>query len=210
MNPDVYLPWLQEQLAARSVKFLRHSVESLAAARSLTGAQLLINASGLGASSLADDPEVRSIRGQTLLVKGETAAALSREMVLFQGSKYAYCIPRAGSGDVVLGGVAQPGDIRATPDVAARRQIVAGIKTLVQDIGSISSIAEADESGVDRVEDIVAFRPGRDGGYRLEKDSNTIHAYGFGGLGYTYSHGVALRVLEMAHMFYGECASTRG
>lgn len=45
--------------------------------------------------------------------------------------------------------------------------------------------------------DIVAFRPGRKGGYRLEVEGNTDHAYGFAGLGYIFSYGVALRVREL-------------
>ncbi|OOO04438.1 hypothetical protein OAory_01052850 [Aspergillus oryzae] len=36
--------------------------------------------------------------------------------------------------------------------------------------------------------DIVAFRPGRKGGYRIEAEGNVVHAYGFGSLVYVYSY----------------------
>lgn len=44
--------------------------------------------------------------------------------------------------------------------------------------------------------DIVAFRPGRKGGYRIEAEGNVVHAYGFGSLVYVYSYA-ALKVREL-------------
>lgn len=43
----------------------------------------------------------------------------------------------------------------------------------------------------------MAFRPGRNGGYRLEVEGDTVHAYGFGGLGYIFSYGAAMKVREL-------------
>lgn len=46
--------------------------------------------------------------------------------------------------------------------------------------------------------DIVAFRPGRRGGYRIEAESYVVHAhaYGFGSPGYIHGSGTALKVPE--------------
>jgi hypothetical protein len=162
-------------------------------ARSVSGARVIINASGLGALQLAPDPAVVAVRGQVLLLKSKDAAVAAQEMVLFQGSQYTYCIPRMGTGGVILGGVSQPGDMRRTADPDARNDIIARVQGLAPDI-----VRSIDPGGVE-IEDIVAFRPGREGGYRLDCDGRTIHAYGFGGLGYTYSYGVALKVLGIVN-----------
>jgi hypothetical protein len=52
--------------------------------------------------------------------------------------------------------------------------------------------------------DIVAFRPGRKGGYRLEAEGSIVHAYGFAGLGYIFSYGVALKVRELVDSLGGK------
>ena len=46
-------------------------------------------------------------------------------------------------------------------------------------------------------EDIVGFRPAREGGLRLEREGHVVHAYGVGGLGYLYAFGVAERVKDL-------------
>jgi hypothetical protein len=46
-------------------------------------------------------------------------------------------------------------------------------------------------------EDIVGFRPAREGGLRVEREGDVVHAYGVGGLGYLYAFGVAERVKEL-------------
>lgn len=45
--------------------------------------------------------------------------------------------------------------------------------------------------------DLVGFRPSRKDGYRLEREGDVTHAYGFGSLGHTYCYGVALKVREL-------------
>ncbi|KAJ5583479.1 hypothetical protein N7535_002099 [Penicillium sp. DV-2018c] len=39
--------------------------------------------------------------------------------------------------------------------------------------------------------------PSRKGGYRIEIEGETVHAYGFGSLGYVYSYGAAEKVREL-------------
>jgi glycine/D-amino acid oxidase-like deaminating enzyme len=93
MNPLILLPWLKENLAAKGVRFIRAEVRSIDEARSLTKAKIVVNASGVGAKTLAGDNAVTPVRGQTMFVKSEFD-----ELVMREGSEYTYIIPRARSG----------------------------------------------------------------------------------------------------------------
>lgn len=88
MNPQIYLPWLYNELRARGVQFVRKKVESIAEpAEYLTGKGAVVNATALGprsrkvvvivclssirlgARSLigVQDQDVYPIRGQAIL-----------------------------------------------------------------------------------------------------------------------------------------------
>ena len=146
----------------------------------------MVNAAGLGASRLAADDQVVPIRGQTMFV--ETPF---NELVMFQGSHYSYVIPRMGSGGVIVGGVSQEGNTDRGVDSSLRGDILRRVKSITK--GALDGV----DLERDVKKDIVGFRPGRKGGYRLEVDGDVVHAYGLGGLGYTFGFGVARRVREM-------------
>ncbi|GKT76199.1 hypothetical protein ColTof4_08622 [Colletotrichum tofieldiae] len=173
-------------LKARGVRFIRAEVRSLDEARSVLKTRIIVNASGLGAFDLAGDNNVIAVRGQTMLVKSD-----SHEMMMFQGSHYTYQIPRMYSGGVIIGGVSQPGNMDGKVDYSLRPDILRRMNMVSKD-----RFKTADwEKCV--MKDLVGFRPGRNGGYRLEREADVVHAYGFNTLGYTYSYGVALRVCEL-------------
>lgn len=49
VNPEIYLPWLQAELRARGVQFIRRTVHSLGEAAALAGPDgVLVNATALG------------------------------------------------------------------------------------------------------------------------------------------------------------------
>lgn len=49
VNPEIYLPWLQAELRARGVQFIRRTVHSLGEAAALAGPNgVLVNATALG------------------------------------------------------------------------------------------------------------------------------------------------------------------
>lgn len=186
INPAFLLPWIQKQLEARGVKFIRKALTSIEEAKRMTGAKVIVHASGLGAYELANDKNVEGIRGQTMFVKTDF-----EELKMFQGSHYTYVIPRMFTNGAIIGGVSQPGNADRSVDKDLRSDILRRVKTLTN--GEIGDI----DLEKDVQKDIVAFRPGRKGGYRLEVDGSTVHAYGFAGLGYIFSYGVALKVREL-------------
>lgn len=186
VNPAVFLPWIKALLDKKGVRFIRAEVKSLDEARSILQTKVIVNASGLGAFELARDEKVIAVRGQTLLVKSN-----SHEMVMFQGSHYTYQIPRMYSGGVIIGGISQPGNLDEEVDPELRHDILQRVNLITN---NQFKPVDLDQHVM---KDLVGFRPNRQGGYRLEREADVIHAYGFNTLGYTYSYGVALRVQEL-------------
>ncbi|KAI1033884.1 hypothetical protein LB503_011061 [Fusarium chuoi] len=186
VNPAVFLPWIKAVLDRKGVRFIRAEVKSIEEARPILGTKIIVNASGLGAFHLANDKNVVAVRGQTMLVESD-----SHEMVMFQGSHYTYQIPRMYSGGVIVGGVSQPGNMDQNVDPAVRSDILRRMKLVSNDLYQDVDLKKH------VMKDLVGFRPSREGGYRLEREEDMIHAYGFNTLGYTYSYGVALKVRDL-------------
>ncbi|KAI9926582.1 hypothetical protein MW887_004350 [Aspergillus wentii] len=186
INPAFLLPWIKKQLEARGVKFHRKTVSSIEEVKKRTGCRIIVHASGLGAYALAGDKNVEAIRGQTMFVETDFD-----ELKMHQGSHYTYVIPRMFTNGAIVGGVTQPGNLDRSVDANLRSDILQRVKALTK--GDLDEVSL--EKSVQK--DIVAFRPGRKGGYRLEIEGNTVHAYGFAGLGYIFSYGVALKVREL-------------
>ncbi|GAB1208181.1 hypothetical protein APSETT445_006922 [Aspergillus pseudonomiae] len=186
INPAFLLPWIQTQLKARGVTFLRKTLTSIQEAKSITGTEYIVHASGLGAYTLADDKNVEAIRGQTMFIKTDF-----NELKMHQGSHYTYVIPRMFTNGAIIGGISQPGSLDRNVDEALRADILKRVSMLTD--GGLRSV----DLENDVQKDIVAFRPGRKGGYRLEAEGDIVHAYGFAGLGYIFSYGVALKVRKL-------------
>ncbi len=183
MNPLILLPWLKGKLLKRGVKFIRTGVKTLEQALSLTHARFLVNASGVGARTLAGDDEVLPVRGQTMFVKTDF-----EELVMREGSEYTYVIPRTGSGGVIMGGI-KSDRTDSQVDVAMKRDILMRVNRITN--GAFSGL------DLSSVTDVVGFRPGRKSGLRVEREGNICHAYGVEGAGYIYSFGIAARVKEL-------------
>jgi len=184
INPVIFLPWLRARLGLRGVKFVRARVQSLDEVRTLTRARLIVNASGVGAGELASDPSVRPVRGQTMFVQTDYA-----ELLMIDGAReYTYVIPRARSGGVIMGGV-KSDRLDAVVDRDLRSDILRRVNAATN-----NRFLDLD---MESVSDIIGFRPGREGGLRVEREGHTVHAYGVGGAGYIFSIGVAERVKEL-------------
>jgi D-amino-acid oxidase len=189
VNPNDLLPWLISQFKKSGVTFIQHTLSSIQELKELTSADVLLNASGLGARDLANDEKVYGVRGQTMFVKceGVEREALLSQATLHQGSHYTYVIPRASDGGIILGGFSQPANTQTTPDPSLRSDILKRVNSMTR--GRLEWV-DLEKHG----DDIVGFRPAREGGLRVEREGDVVHAYGVGGLGYMYAFGVAEKV----------------
>ncbi|KZT72867.1 FAD dependent oxidoreductase [Daedalea quercina L-15889] len=214
VNPELYLPWLQSELLAHGVEFIRRRVHSLSEAAALAGPNgVLVNATGLGARSLigVEDTDVYPIRGQTIIVHAPGV----KEFVSFpldagKTGEATYIIPRPSPpGEVLLGGTFQPDNWDTSLDVDTARGIL-------ERCGMLAPQLKDKETRVLRHN--VGLRPARKGGPRVEAawtdvplksellhESGTnvhgrvllAHAYGFGAAGYQNSWGAAHEVADL-------------
>lgn len=172
-----YLPWLMQRFAAAGGTVVERRLQSLQEA--LARAPVVVNCSGLGARTLASDPEVFPIRGQLVHVVAPQVA----DIVLDEHGPdgLTYMVPRGDH--CVLGGTSDPYD----DDTAARPDDSAGI---------VERCAQIDPRLRDaqRLCEVVGLRPGRST-VRLEAeprpDGLVVHDYGHGGAGVTLSWGCA-------------------
>lgn len=181
VHPAILLPWLRAQLeqGSNAVTFIQRTVRSLgeAAAAIAPACDVLINASGNGARDLVpavgdERQRIQAIRGQTHLLRTHWDRIFMR-----QGSQYTYCIPRL-DGTAVVGGVKGVGS--DDPHVSGDQQT--DIFNRVGD--NLPHVFAAFPADFDVVRDNVGFRPGREGGPRVEKEVldgaglKVVHAYG--------------------------------
>lgn len=186
VDPNAFLPWIVDKLRERGVTFIQRELASLEQLATVTRADILVNASGLGARELASDDNVLGIRGQTMFIP----CSFNR-VVIRQGSEYTYVIPRTPSGGVILGGVSQPDNTSRQVDPTLRGDILGRVNRMTG--GAFGWVNLDRDVGMD----IVGFRPARKHGIRAEREGRVIHAYGVGGLGYMYSFGLARKVREL-------------
>ena len=183
INPAIYLPWLLERLRGQGLVVQRRFVHSIESARKLTGARIVVNATGMGAARFdpAEADRIMLVRGQTVFVP----APEFQHVVMRFGSEYTYAIPRAGSGGVILGGIRQEHNSDSAADEGIRKDIIRRVNRLTY--GAFQHVDVASTG----TKDIVGFRPGRKGGPRVERVGDLVHAYGFDGEGYVYAVGAA-------------------
>lgn len=221
-----YTQWLVAQLerdmpppAGPPVEFVRIAAASSlrAAAQVVKDATLLVNATGLGSQDLADvrDEKLYPIRGQTVLVNAPRfrEESVARCINSLSGSGPSYVIPRARSGQVILGGSF---DVRQTRPLTPNNQLT---ERIIKD--AIRQAPELLPEGVDPQDpdawkklDVirvnVGVRPAREGGVRIELETKpislegrqvgVIHAYGIG----TYSQRGARTLTARTRWLPGE------
>ncbi|KAI7160241.1 hypothetical protein KC349_g3652 [Hortaea werneckii] len=193
VDPNVFLPWAFTTLQNMGVDFVRQEVIDFRHAKEITGAEILVNASGLGARRLGPDPNVHGVRGQTIFVNCTTNdEQCYKRAVIRQGSQYTYAIPRQSSRGIVLGGVSEQHNVSPEVDPSTRLDIMKRVNRMTKGMFDWVNLEK------DIRLDIVGFRPARHGGMRLEREGDVIHAYGVGGLGYLYAFGVAEQVKLLA------------
>lgn len=180
----IYLGWMEARLEALGVRAELRAVDSVDEA--LEHSLLVVNCTGLGARSVADDPEVHPIRGQVARV-----ANPGIERFALDAGEHAeeirYVIPR--SLDVIVGGTAEPGAWELEPRPELGRAMVERCLAFEPRLADAQVLGHA-----------VGLRPGR-AAVRLEAEARAgrvcVHNYGHGGSGVTVSWGCAEEVVEL-------------
>jgi D-amino-acid oxidase len=172
-----YLPWLLDELAAAGVAFQATTVTELAA----VPADVVVNATGLGARELAGDADLSGVRGQVVRVADPGLAGWTLDEDHPDGM--VYVVPRGA--DVVCGGTAVDGDESTEPDPSEAERILARCRAVVPELGNATVLGHA-----------VGVRPARPA-VRLERAGDVVHCYGHGGAGVTLSWGCADEVTRL-------------
>jgi D-amino-acid oxidase len=172
----VYLNWQIQRVTSAGGVLLRRRLDHLADVADL--APVIINASGLAARELADDPSVYPARGRLVLTTNPGLDTSVRDEDAPAGVTYIH--PR--SRDVVLGGTFEPHESDLSPDADESQAIIERCTALVPELEKARVLGMA-----------AGLRPARENGVRLEVDADTgvIHNYGHGGAGVTLSWGCA-------------------
>jgi D-amino-acid oxidase len=141
-------------------------------------AEIVVNATGLGARLTAADTAVVPVRGQVAWVSqvGLDRWWLDSEVPTF-------VVPRTQ--DIVVGGTAEEGEWDRTPSDIVAKEILDRAARLVPGIAGATVLAHR-----------VGLRPARPS-VRLERDGDLVHCYGHGGAGVTLSWGCAEEVASL-------------
>lgn len=181
IDMPAYLPALVKRLEQAGGTLTRAALSALP-----TGADLVVNCTGLGARLTASDPTVTPVRGQVMTVEpcGLTDWLLADRTP----EELTYVIPRKN--DVVVGGTKQSGDWNLAVDPETTKQILARASELVPQLRKAKIIRQR-----------VGLRPARPAIrcelVRTRTGEPVIHCYGHGGSGVTLSWGCANEVFEL-------------
>jgi len=179
----VYLPWLANRVTDLGATITRMVLSGLP-----DQADVVVNASGLGARLIAHDPAVLPVRGQVVCVE---QFGLTRWWLDSDGPTYV--IPR--SRDIVVGGTDEEGEWSRTPDPTTSARILEQASRLVPELARAKVLRHK-----------VGLRPARPA-VRLELEqrgsSRVVHCYGHGGAGVTLSWGCADEVASLVGALVG-------
>jgi D-amino-acid oxidase len=178
----VYLAWLADQFRDGGGSITRMALTALP-----DQAEVVVNASGLGARLMAADTSVMPVRGQVVYVE-----QLGLDRWWLDGRGPTYVVPR--SKDIVVGGSDEEGDWSRTPDPEQARRILERAAVLVPELRRARVLRHK-----------VGLRPARPQ-VRLEEEKvpagsgaveRIVHCYGHGGAGVTLSWGCADEVAAL-------------
>ncbi|EXJ89190.1 hypothetical protein A1O3_02256 [Capronia epimyces CBS 606.96] len=197
VNVQPYCRWLLDRFISKGGQVILHRLSSAADAfdfarqRGLGRVKTVVNCSG---RNFDQDPKVKIIRGQTVLVKQQYDKTVTRQN---RDGSWAFLIPRPRGGGTIVGGTKEIGDPETHPRPETRQ------KLLQQAVDAYPDFVDS----VDKfkiLKDNVGRRPWREGGFRIETEfispeRRIVHGYGAGGRGYELSWGTAERVVELVN-----------
>ena len=173
----VYLRWLVRRLEDLGGTLTRMALSSLP-----DRAEVVVNATGLGARRTADDPSVIPVRGQVVYLE-----QVGVDHWWLDGSVPTYVVPR--SHDIVVGGTDEEGEWDRRPDPGTAKLILDRAVELVPQLARARVVGHK-----------VGLRPARpEVRLEVEETSTTrvVHCYGHGGAGVTLSWGCADDVVRL-------------
>ncbi|MGW3961194.1 FAD-dependent oxidoreductase [Amycolatopsis sp. NPDC005003] len=176
VDTPVYLEWLLARVGSLGVRVEYRPLTSLSG----LGADIVVNAAGLGAGALAGDPAMVPVGGQVVHV---TDPGLAEFVVDETGPGVTYVIPHGTH--VVCGGTEEPGRGDTDPNPAVTADILRRCREL-----------EPRLAGAGVLRSLVGLRPFRPG-VRLERVGDVVHCYGHGGAGITLAWGCAADVAAL-------------
>ncbi|TGO62333.1 hypothetical protein BCON_0020g00050 [Botryotinia convoluta] len=226
VDVDMYLEYLIQRVTELGGSIIRGQIETneglegvVRGCRDMLAGEkidILINCTGLSAAKFVGGKEAEKmfpVRGQVLLVKGETKICKTFVGDLGErGDELLYVIPRPGSGRSVVGGVKEANTWNPNPDHELSSRIIQRLK----EIGWAEDLKN-EKGEIEVLDTYVGFRPGRKGGARVEIEGDggrvvegdgkekakkfegvyVIHNYGHGSGGYQCSIGCAEEVVEL-------------
>lgn len=166
-----FLAWLSDRIAALGGTVTRLNLSAL------PDADVVVNATGLGARHFAADPSVTPVRGQVVVLE-----QFGLERWWLEAAGPTYVVPREH--EVIVGGTDVEGEWSRTPDPQVTQDILDRAARLVPGVR---------DAPIRRVK--VGLRPARPS-VRVEREGNVIHSYGHGGAGVTLSWGTAETIVE--------------
>jgi D-amino-acid oxidase len=181
----VYLTWLAGRVEEAGGTLTRMALSALPGA-----AEVVVDAAGLGARRLAQDPSVLPVRGQVVLV-----GQVGLDRWWLDSTEPTYVVPR--SRDVVVGGTEDEEEWERRADPAASRRLLARAVELVPELERAPVLGHR-----------VGLRPVRPS-VRLDSEPSpggglVVHCYGHGGAGVTVSWGCADEMARLvAHRHAG-------
>ncbi len=178
VHMPTYLRWLVDELAAAGVRLRQRELTDLDPARK--AADVVVNATGLGARALVGDAELTGLRGQVVRVADP---GLTR-WTLDDGhpAGMVYVIPRGT--DVVCGGTDDLAD-SGEPDPKTAEAILERCREVVPELAGMPVLGHG-----------IGLRPVRTA-VRVEREGAVVHCYGHGGAGVTLSWGCADEVVRL-------------
>lgn len=176
IETQIFLPWLQEQLRSKGVQLHQKEVRSFS---ELTGFDLIINCSGLGAKTLCNDERLVPYRGQVALLSPKAGLP-----IFLDNEKPQYIVPRQDA--IIIGGTYEANVWEETTEPQTIEFLLQKAFAIYPDLRQQQYLGSW-----------AGLRPHRDD-VRLERENSIIHNYGHGGSGFTLAFGCAEDVLKLA------------
>ncbi len=204
MRPHIdmlrYMPWLLERARQGGVRFIERRVAAFGELFAL-GHRVVVNCAGMGARSLAEDPQVKPMHGQVLHVANDIALRHSLHDDAPAGViTYVFVFPDR----LVLGGTFDSGrDDRMTD-----RPTLEALLTRCRELLRLDGHPQWRQLGVTEIRSLAGVRPTRGPANqyehtRVEREPCgdgrvVVHNYGHGRSGVTLSWATALEAARLA------------